>query len=428
MYFVVDYWILSLVAVGTILVVMFVFNHVKEMKTRVAIVLSALSIFLYSGYGIALEEVNNNYLYKYLIALFFFYLPFVLLADKRKNTNGIQPRYLENYLDKHNGFLRSTAYVYLFLIIIPLVFPNFRMFNVFTSGITIEGIYDYLNAAAEDPFSRLTAALAVFFKPFFYAYIAFIRIKEPKSIRPFILFLSAFVIGVMDSCYIGRSSMVYTALLLFFLAFCIKDGEFVITRKQILVILGVAIASVPFLYAYTFIRMGLESDAISFSDSLELLLATEATYPTYYDHILSSQTLRQAQSPFSVVLWLVFLPIPSVLWPGKPSLANDVFTFSLTGLHRTDFGYSSLLPSFLGESFMYFGGTFYWVYTFIMGLVFALILKYLSQNRYMILFMLMLAVRMTAAGRAGSTAAIPSFVNGVLFVLLIDWFVVRSKK
>lgn len=424
----IDYGILSLVAVGTILVVMFVFNYVKDNKIRVAIVLSAISIFIYSGYGIALEVVNNKYLYKYIIALFFFYLPFVLLEHRGGKSNHLQGQLMEAYLDKHSGFLRSSAYIYLFLIIIPLIFPKFRMFNVFISGITIEGIYDYFNAVAKDPFSRMTAALALFFKPFFLAYITFIRIKEPKSLKPFALFLADFMIDIMDSCYLGRSSMVYTGLLLYFLVFCIKNGEFIITRKHILGILGIILASIPFLYAYTFIRVGFEADAISYSDSLELLLASETTYPTYYDHILSSQILQQVQSPLAIFLWLIFLPIPSVLWPGKPSLANDMFTFSITGLHRTDYGYSSLLPSFLGESFMYFGGTFYWVFTFLMGLVFALILRYLSQNRYMTLFMLMLAVRLTAAGRAGATAAIPYFVNGVLFVLLIDWFVVRSKK
>lgn len=422
----VDYWFLSLIAIGTILIVLFALSRVKDLKIRVAIVLSAVSIFIYSGYGIALDYVDNKYLLKYLIALFFFYVPFVLIANKGAKKQG--RRSMDAYFDRHHGALRSLAYIYLFLITVPLVFPRFRMFDVFISGITIDGIYDYLNAVAADPFSRLTTALSTFFSPFFFVYIAYVRLKNPKSLKPYILFMADFLIGIMDSCYVGRSEMVYTALLLFFLVFCFKDGKFKITRKQVLVLLCIMIVSVPFLWAYTFIRMGLTADTISFSDSMKLLLASEATYPQYYDHILSSQFLQQAQSPFAVILWLICLPIPSVLWPSKPTLSNDVFTFSITGLHRTDFGYSSLLPSFLGESFMYFGGSFYWVFTFLMGLVFASILKYLSKNQYMTFFMLLLAVRMTAVGRAGATAAIPSFVNGTLFILLMDWFVVRKSK
>ncbi|MCF2660181.1 hypothetical protein JQM83_13445 [Parabacteroides distasonis] len=424
----VNYWTLSLVVLGTILVVKFVFYHVQDMRMRVPIALSAISIFIYSGYGIALDVVNDKYLYKYLIALFFFYLPFVLVLNKGTTRNSIRGQSMEKYLERHTGFLKGMSYIYLLLIIVPLIYPRFRMFDVFISGITIDGIYDYLNTAAGDPFSRFTAALALFIKPFFFAYITYLRITNPNCIKPYVLFLAEFMLGIMDSCYIGRSGMVYTALLLFFLVFCVKDGEFVITKKHILLILAVIVASIPFLYAYTFIRMGIETDIMSFSESLELLLASEATYPTYYDHISSSPVLQQAQSPISVILWLICLPIPSVLWPSKPTLANDVFTFSITGLHRTDYGYSSLLPSFLGESFMYFGGTFYWVFTFLVGMVFALTLKYLSQNRYMLIFMLLLAVRLTAAGRAGATAAIPSFVNGTIFVLLIDWFFTRIKK
>lgn len=426
MYLFIDYWIFLLVAIGTIVIVLFTFSNVKDVRARIAITLSALSIFLYSGYGIALKEVDNSYVYKYLIALFFFYLPFSLLF-KNKSGSQIKGKRFENFLDSHPSFLKNATYVYLFLIIIPLIFPRFRLFNVFVSGITIEGIYDYYNASAADPFSRLTSSLAVFFRPFFYVYITFVRFKKPQSLTPLMLFLADVLIDIMDSCYIGRSAMVNRGLILFFLVFCIKNGEFRFTKKHGIAILSVIVALVPFFYAYTFIRSGADVEHVSFGESLELLIASEVTYPTYYDHILSSPVFEDP-SPLSVLLWLIFLPVPSILWPSKPSLANDVFTYSITGLHRTDYGYSSLLPSFLGESFMYFGEHFYWVFTLLMGFVFALILKYLSNNKYMLLFMLALAVRLTAAGRAGATAAIPSFVNGVLFVLLVDWFVIRPQK
>lgn len=421
-----DYWILFLVAIGTLFIVLCTFSSVKDVRVRVAITLSALSIFLYSGYGIALSEVDNSYVYKYLIALFFFYLPFSLLFKNKKGSqrNG---RRFESYLDNHPLFLKTATYVYFILIIIPLLFPRFRLFNVFISGITIEGIYDYLNASAADPFSRLTSSLAVFFRPFFYAYITFVLLKKPKSLTPLLLFLADVLIDIMDSCYIGRAAMVNRGLVLFFMLFCIKKGEFRFTKKHGIAILSIIVALIPFLYAYTFIRTGADVEQVTFGESLELLIASEVTYPTYYDHILSSPVFEDP-SPLAVLLWLIFLPVPTVIWPSKPSLANDVFTYSITGLHRTDYGYSSLLPSFLGESFMYFGEHFYWVFTFLMGFVFALILKYLSNNKYMLLFMLVLAVRLTAAGRAGATAAIPSFVNGVLFVLLVDWFVIRPKK
>lgn len=422
----IDYSVLACILISTIIIVLYVLKYVKDLRIRVAIILSAASIFIYSGYGIALDYVDNSYYIQYTVALLFFYLPFVILfKDKRQRPTS---RSLDLFIDSHVGFLKKITWVYFILLILPLLFPRFRMFDVFYRGISIEDIYDYLNSSASDSFKRLLSTLTVFFKPFFYAYIIFLRKEKPKSFLPFTLFLLNLLIGIMDACYIGRSAIFYNLLLLFFLFFCIKDGEFTINKRQIVTIVAIITASVPFMYAYTFIRSGATAESLSFGDSLVLLLDQEANYPQYYDHILSSPVLQDSRSPIDVLLWLIFLPIPSVIWPSKPTLANDVFTYSITGLHRTDFGYSSLLPSFLGESFMYFGGHFFWVYTFIMGMVFALLLKYLSKSKYMTLFILVLAVRMTAVGRAGSTATIPLFVNGSLLVLILDFLIIKNKK
>lgn len=422
---VIDYNIFFLLLIGTILIVYLVIRRVKDNKMKAAVILSAISIFVYSGIGISMPSVRNIYIYKYLIALFFFYLPFIMV-ERRKAIIKEQTS-LDFFFEKNSKLLRSATMIYFIVILIPMFFPRFRLFDILTRGITLEGIYDIVNENAASSFMRLLSMLKLFLMPFFLANIMLLRIKRPHSSRPYILFLLDIILNILDICYISRSALVYDFFILFFMGFCIKDGEFFVTRRQIVTILIVAIASLPFMYAFTFIRLGSEVESVSYGQGLQYLLMAECTYPEYYDHILSSPILQQI-SPFSVVLWLIFLPIPSVLWPSKPTLANDVFTYSITGLHKTDVGYSSLLPSFLGESFMYFGEHFYWLYAFITGLIFALIIKYLSKHKYMFVFVLYLIMQLTAVGRVGPTVALPRFLNGTLLVFILDWFYIKKER
>lgn len=424
-----DYRIILLIFVGTLFIVLFVLRRVKDYRMKVAVVLSAISIFIYSGVGISMPAVKNGYVSMYLIALFFFYLPFILIGGRKRHTfiNHFKRSPLDSYLFSHVRFLIVATIIYFCILILPMLFPRFRLLDIFIRGITLEGIYDVVNEAASSPFFRLLSMLRVFVLPFFYAYIMLLRVTKPNSSWPYILFFSDILLNIMDVCYISRSAMVYDFFIFYFLAFCIKDGEFIISKKQVIIIASVIAASIPFMYAFTFFRLGMTADTLGYRDSLELLMYSECTYPEYYDHILSSSEL-QGINPLSIVLWLICLPIPSVLWPSKPTLANDVFTHSITGLYKTDLGYSSLLPSFLGESFMYFGGTFYWIYTFMAGLVFALIIKYLSRHKLMLIFIFYLIMQLTAVGRVGPTVAIPRFINGTLFVFLIDWFIVSKNR
>lgn len=421
----VDGNIVFFLSAATVVVLLLYLIRIKDSKVRLAMILSAVSIFLYSGYGIAYPDVGNGFAYKYIVSVICLYFPFLLLF--RRENPKVRISSLDTFFADHAGFLRGATILYFILILLPLFFPRFRLFDVLTKGISIEGIYDYLNTAREDMLGRSIDAITIFIKPFFLAYIMSLRLKDSRKAGPVLLFLLDILIGIMDACYIGRSAMVYDGLLLFFLIFCIKEGDFTITRKQVIILSAIIVGLIPFMYAYTFIRAGLSYDSLSFSESVRRLLASEADYPRYYEHILNSSEL-QGQTPLSFILWLVFLPIPSVIWPGKPSLSNDVFTYSITGLHRTDLGYSSLLPSYLGESFIYFGEWYYWVYAVLIGFILALILRYLCRSRYMILFVLYLAVRMLAIGRAGATAAVPLFINGSLSVFLLDYLVIRPSR
>ena len=417
--------ILLLILILTLLFIIWACKMAPRLEVKVFIIVTGLSIFIYSGYGISYKEVKDMYIIKYVFALFFLYLPLLLL--KKSSFSIKKQTSLDLFFESHGHLLKRLTLLYFIIVVMPMLYPRFRLFDVFSRGITIEDRYEYLNAVATDTIARICSMMATFIYPFFLANLVHIRFHRPKSVLPVVLFVLDICLGIMDACYIGRGGMIYSFVLLFFLWFCIKDGAFILTRMQITTLLVLAVCSLPLMYTYTYIRQGLSHDSMPFSVTVDLLFKSETDCPTYYDHILLSNDLKN-QTPFSFLLWLVSLPIPSLIWPGKPSLANDAFTYSITGLHRTDIGYSSLVPSFLGEGFMYFGHQYYWLYAFIVGLILLLILRYLLKNRYLLFFALYLSVYSFSIGRAGATAVIPSFINGTLAVFLLDFLFIRRSK
>lgn len=413
-----NYSIVTLITCLTILVYVFYYKRISGTIPKLALLIAVISIFIYSGYGISMPEVSNLFIVKYVISIICFAFPFFVLFNSKKTMIVYQLGWFDSFLETHIKLVRIIAIFYLFFTLFPCVFPNFKLFDVLFHGISIADIYDQYNASKDSSLLRLMDSLKMFCSPFFYAYLVYMKYKKPSSISSILLLAFCIYLEIARYSYIGRYQIVVDFLMLYLFSFCFRENGFHISKKQIVVLSSVAVASVPFMYAYMFIRYGGGVDSMPFSQSLDLLLESEAYYPQYYEHIVSSNVLKE-ESFVGFLLWLICLPIPSVIWPGKPTLHNDIFTYSITGLHRVDVGYSSLLPSYLGESMIYFGEHFYWVYALIVGYVFASILKFLIKNDYLIFFAVVLSLRLLTVGRAGATAALPTFINGSLLLYVI---------
>lgn len=418
---------IALLIIGlTVFVAFYYYKRIHGAIPRLALLFSLLSIFIYSGLGISLPEVPNKFIVHFILSIICFCYPFYRLFGKSIDYDE-SCEWFDVFLEKRIHLIRFLFFTYLIFDIIPCVFPRFKLFDVLIYGISIIDIYDQYNATMDNSFLRLIDSLGTLICPFFYAYLAYLRINKPKSIIPILFLIINIYLGIARYSYVGRYKIAVDFLMLFMFIFCVRKEGFRITKKQIIVLLSVAVASIPFMYAYLFIRSGVGYDEISFSQSLTLLMESEVDYPKYYEHIVTSHVLEE-ESSISFLLWLICLPIPSVLWPGKPTLYNDVFTFSITGLHRADYGYSSLLPSYLGESLIYFGPYFFWLYALLIGFVFAYILKFILKNKYLVFFAVTLSLRLLTIGRAGATAALPSFINSSLILFILYLFTKNSAK
>lgn len=418
---------IALLIIGlTIFVAFYYYKRIHGAIPKLALLFSLLSIFIYSGLGISLPEVPNKFIIHFILSIICFCYPFYkLFCNNIEYSESVA--WFDSFVEKRIILVRFLFIISLVIDLIPCVYPRFKLFDVLTSGISIIDIYDQYNATMDNFFLRLIDAIGTLICPFFYAYLTYLKINKHRSIVPILFLIISIYLGIARYSYIGRYKIAVDFLMLFIFSFCIRKEGFRITKKQIIILLSIAVASIPFMYAYMFIRSGVGYDKISFSQSLALLMESEIDYPQYYEHIVSSRVLED-ESALNFLLWLICLPIPSVLWPGKPTLHNDVFTFSITGLHRADYGYSSLLPSYLGEAMIYFGPYLFWLYALIIGFVFAYVLKFILKNKYLVFFAVTLSLRLLTIGRAGATAALPSFINSTLILFVLYLFTNNSAK
>lgn len=423
---IIDYNIVLLLFIFTLIIGRIVVRRMKSMQLKLLVLLALFTVFVYSGYGIAYKEVDNKYCYYYFLYIICLLIPFMVYG--RKNIDKIKDTPLDSYLIKHNKFLLSCTIIYLVCMFVPLVYPSFKLFDVFTKGFNgLIGFYDLRVEYKSNALIGVIDTLRVFVQPFFIAYITSLQVKGNNR-NALILFVSTILLDYMRYAYLSRYQIVIYALLIFLLAFSVKGYSFNLRIKQIFLVICAGFAAIPLLLSYTYIRQGnLYEGSHAFSDMMSMLIDSEAYYPTYYDHLLKSPMLAN-QTPMVFILWLICLPIPSFIWPSKPTFQSDAFTYSLTGLHYGDYGYSSSLPSVMGESFMFFGADFFWLHALIIGLVMVLIMNYLSKHKTMTFYSVYLAVYVLTLGRAGATSYMSTIINGSLAVFLLDFYVRKIKR
>lgn len=417
-----DYNILLLLITLTVVVGLISLKLIKESIFRVVAIFMLFSVFMYSGYGISYSKIDNSYIAKYVVYIIALVIPLIIVGRKKKNVILQKESNIDKCLINHYATLKRLTVLYFVMLFIPLVYPEFRLFDLFIygGGIT-DSFYDDRNMYKANQLITLVDMLVIFLRPFFFAYLVIYKQKKTGNYWPTILFALTILMAFMRYRYFGRYQMLVYGTELYILTFGIKGFRLHLPKKHILAIVGILIAFIPLLYAYTYTRIGAVVENLSLGKSLELLIESEVYYPMWYDHILNSGFIK-GQSAALFILWLICLPIPSFIWPSKPKISADEFTYSITGKRYTDAGYSSFLPSAMGEGFMFFGEDFYWIHALIIGLVTALVLRYLIKHKTMAFYVAVTLITTLIIGRGGAGSFIPPLVNGVMPIIIMSYY------
>ena len=189
------------------------------------------------------------------------------------------------------------------------------------------------------------------------------------------------------------------------------------------------VLSIPFLLWYEVFRLGGNVAEISLNESFKELIFKEADYPKYYEYI--NEYMYGNISAIKYLLWLIFLPIPSIIFPSKPTVAlNTIFSEIFLGISKESYGYYVLLPSLLGEAFLIYGKYFYWIHAIVIGVVIAIVCKFMEKHKYLRYNNLFYSIYILTIGRGGSQGYLSYIINSsmpiVLAILIIN--LVNRKK
>ena len=418
-------WHIFFLLLSTTTIILFAFfNLLKDYRSKWIIFSTMISVFFYSGLGISFYGVSNRYVINYILFVIAFCMPFLLYRKKRPTNNF---SLLDKYLVSHYVLLKNITLLYIVLLLIPLVYPEFKLFNAFTVR---DEYWETIAVHRSNSIISAVDMLALMLRPFFFVFIVCYLRRNPRGKIHLLLFLIVILFSYTRLHYLGRNSFATYLVEFLLLAYCIKGYDIEIKKKYLIAVLIIGVLSIPLLYAHMFWRSGDSVDLSSFSFSYmaSSLFISEFSYPQFYDTILNSPNFS-IYHPFDYIFYVLCIPIPSFIWPSKPSIGiADAFTYSMWGLQRGDTGYYISLPSTLGEAFMFFGQDFSWVFALFSGFIVATVMHYFCRHKTMAVYIFFLIIQSFTYGRGGTAGLMPILLSGSIGVLIFDFYLRKKYK
>ena len=419
-----DLNILIVLLLSSILIILFFTTLVKNNMIKILIVCLGLSVFIYSGYGIAYNTVENHFIYYYIVYLIAILAP-VAYINRRNVLNTTAETTLDSLLIHSRSTVALFAYIYLFCIAVPLFYPNFQLFDALTFKMNLMAEFFDNKRILKNSFVGIIDYLSNLVLPFFFIYLA--RLKNEGKNKKVLALILLFIFLIYGRIlYLARNQMLVFGVFLYITIFALKNSKIHINRKHIFVLVSILMLLVPFLFNYTFIRQGNSSLNISYTEILTLLLESETGYPEYYGML--ENHVNKEFGLINFILWIICLPIPSFVWHTKPApVWNDAFTYLITGLNRGDVGYVVLLPSIMGEGLFISGVSFFWLHALLIGTIIGIIFRYLTRHKTLIVYSIYMIILSLTLGRGGSGSYIPSLINTSVAIVLFYFIKMKTN-
>lgn len=428
-----DINILLLILVSTAIIYLISYFYTPQSNRRLYLTFITCSVLIYSGMGIAFEEVDNKYLVKYL-AFISVLLITLLLFFKLNTSNNFSNQPLITTLDltldsfKWVYFLLSL--VYILSLFIHLLVPVVRISDLWNPpSSSLLNIFARRDDARANIILYFADFINITLKPFFFIYLYLLK-KSKKTLSLSLWILVWVYLDYLKLGYMGRSDMIAYAIFIFFIFILNTEKGFQLRKRHLYAIIIGIILTVPFLHWYESFRLGSNVVDTSFKDSFMELFKVETDYPKYFSSI---EYMTEYISPLDYYLWLVALPIPTVLMPNKYSLGiNAIFSSALLGVSRGQYGYYVILPSILGEAFMVYSMSLYWIHAIIIGILVGYICRLSEKSKALTILNIYYAVNLLEVGRGGSQGYFGEVINGslslVLFALILKLMTRKYKQ
>ena len=406
---------------GTFLISALTFRAVNGYWQRFLWLGLISGVFIYNGVGAAYPEVPGVYLIYYFgfilaLACSFFLFTAVFVGVSRHSGRVLNRVFSDIDRQRVWGII---IWLFLFLHFIPLLYPNFRLYEFFNpSPPDLKTLFlKRFQAQEVNIFLKLTGYVQTLMTPFFF--IALYKYRH-QIIKVVFILLFLLYIQYINKSYIGRSAIGMTTLLVFISLWTIRPDY-----RNRLVLIGIALLPLILasFYFYSVIRIGGRVHDFNFMHSVMEMIYQETGFPIRVGMPIIESGQRIDLS--SYFRWILTLPIPKIL-TGDISGARINYEISEVILNtRTGGqGWYVVLPGTVAESVYIYGRSFFWLHGVFIGFLGAIVVRLVERSPQLLFLQAHLVLLFFyVLNRGGISALLPDVVNHFLlfygFILLL---------
>ena len=383
------------------------------------IIFLCIGYVFYAGYCILLFDLPTYYLWMYLIFSFVFFVA-LNLSYKLFYKVGINSgAYFENFFDVHLNKKNKNIiiFIYVGLSIFPLLFPEFRIFDLFRPPIpdlkySFELQFENIE---KSPFSSLVDLIKQLLFPFF---LIALYSRSKKILFPFLILTLVFYIEYVVFKYKSRGQLIVNYFPLLFFYWC----NFPRRRLFVIFISLALIPSILLLFGfYEIYRLDSAATIGQFDiwRSGEHIIRSETGFVDSVGIALIESGARADLLDY--FKWIVTLPIPKFIFGSiAGARINTEVSEIILGTGRGGVGFYIVLPGLIAESNYIYGANFFWLHALMLGVLIAFLLRLFGGNKeftYLIGYIFVLA--MYNLNRGGIASFLPQIVNQLFFLYVI---------
>lgn len=413
-----DSFRLLIIVIATILSYLLASYRAKQ-NQKVLLLFCFVFLGLYSGVGGALKETNPDYIYYYVVYLLI--LAFTIRHSSFYIDYSKDSATLTKFVDRNaNKFIIT----YFLLMIVTFFYPEVIIKNLVSPPPPMLSGFDFEeegNNYGGGAISSLIYLLRNFIMPFFY--IGLYKYRD-KTLKVLAFLLLDLYLVYCKSGYVGRGTLLQTAIICFFVVYY-KLGKQ--ARKRLILYVGIASPIILYgFYRYSLVRMGTDVSDETISQAVGILFGQEIGYPTHFNYYIKLANHHIGD----YITWFLLLPLPGFLKFGLGEYyLNREFSMEVLGLDVSDSSFFILLPGVVGESIYVFGPYLFWAHAIMLGIFVKFVIKtFTSNDTFTYFYYLCIVTFSFMLARAGTISIYPIMMKCFIILIIVLYFVKRSKK
>lgn len=449
--------VILLILILASIITVITLRKAKTWQEKAQTLLLLFGTTIYSGLGIANNDVDNSYIVPFLfflvamafgiIAGYRVFEPKTDFEDRLERRQTSLDRFINN-----KTLINAFAIIFWIIVLARLVYPVNCLPNLFSFSVDIHGVFENHIAQRSNMITYILSFLSLIMFP---GYCVFLFSQKPWMIVV-LLALQQYLDAVTDG-YIGRTAIIVLIVQCIFVLTSkstIRKGEKrhnMVNRskcavhnesssqkeinkhwkKTIFICCVTFVALMPFFFDYISIRTGAGTSSGSFIEKCLSLIESEIYYPMHYAR--TESLVHEVITPLQYLYWFITLPIPKQLISFLPTAIALNFKYSsiISGRAYASSGYSVSLVSLLGEGFLLWGRTFAFFHGLFIGFVWGGVCAYCHRYRKLEIYQIWIIAKTLNLVRGGSQGSISSVINTLipflLMVLILGSFIKTGR-